>query len=52
MTSIMVVLMDKEFYVNVADLMQQLIPSPRLRRTVVYDRDDGFIPIIGVECEV
>lgn len=41
--------MDKKFYVNVADLMLQHIPEPRLRRTTVYDRDDGFIKILGVD---
>ena len=44
-------LMDKEFYVNVADLMMQELHLPRLKRRVVYDTIDGFVPIIGVECE-
>ena len=44
--------MDKEFYVNVADLMLEQLQLPRLRKRFVYDTVDGFVPIIGVECEI
>ena len=43
---------DERYYVNVADLMLEQIPEPRLRKKFAYDQDDGFIPIISVECEI
>ena len=45
-------MIDEVFYVNVADLMMQELHLPRLKRRVVYDTIDGFVPIIGVECEI
>ena len=43
---------DERYYVNVADLMLQHIPEPRLRKKFAYTNEDGFIPIITVEVDV
>lgn len=43
---------DKKFYVNVAELMGKCIFKPALRKKFVYDKDDGFVRIIGVETEI
>ena len=43
---------DKNFYINVAELMGKCIFKPALKKKFVYDKHDGFVPIIGVETEI
>lgn len=43
---------DKKFYLNVAELMGKQLRKPRLKKKFVYDKIDGFVPIITVECEI
>ena len=35
------------FYVNVAELMGNIIPKAKLKSKFVYDDIDGFVRIIG-----
>ena len=41
----------KKFYINVAELMKKQLKKPRLKKKFVYDKDDGFVRIIGVGTE-
>lgn len=43
---------DKKFYLNVAELMKKQLGKPRLKKKFVYDKVDGFVRIITVECEI
>ena len=45
-------MIDKKYYVNVKDLMVQLLPRPRLKRTVFVTGWGEWLPLITVECEV
>lgn len=42
-----------EYYINVAKIMQekQLLPRPRLKRTVIVNYDE-WLPIVSVESGV
>lgn len=46
------VFVDKKFYLNVAELMRKQLGKPRLKKKFVYDKDDGFVRILGVETEI
>lgn len=46
------VFVDKKFYLNVAELMRKQWGKPRLKKKFVYDKVDGFVRIITVECEI
>lgn len=41
---------NQEYYINVAELMKNMLPRPQQRKGV-WDQE-GFIPIITVECEI
>ena len=43
---------NSKYYINVASIMYGKLPSPKLRKKFVYDKDDGFVRIITVECEI
>ena len=39
--------MNREFYVNVADLMKQVLPKPRKK---LIDSTGDVLPLVTVEC--
>ena len=45
---------DAKYYINVGRKMIEkglALRRPKLKRKFVYDKDDGFVRIIGVETE-
>ena len=44
-------MIDKQYYINVKDLMLKSLPRPRLRPTV-FVCDGEWLPLITVETEV
>ena len=42
--------LNEKYYVNVAKLMKKELPRPRLKRTIICDKDE-WLPLITVECE-
>ena len=43
-----------KYYINLGEIMEAkglALRRPKLKRKFVYDKDDGFVRIIGVETE-